>query len=965
MNLLNRSLYRLSLLLFCCFITVVSAIAQAQKPTSATTDKTGILAGQVTDKRTGETLLGASVTLVGTYKGTVTDLDGNYALKNIKQGDYSVRVNYIGYTEKIFTGIRIKEGQTTKLNVQLQDIVFSKQSVEIVGERQIVDLESGKSEVRIQAADIKEMNVRNVQDIVSQQAGVSQSPDGLQIRGGRVYETQYRVDGISASDPLAGTGFGVDVAANSVQDVTVITGGADAEYNGTSGIILTKVKEGGDRLQVSGNWQRDNLNFRNGNRGATGWNTDMAEVSLGGPVAGTKKRLKFFVSTNIGYTDTYFKARANQLRSSIIENNELINERLYAPRQDNKFNNTFKLTYQLSPAVKVSLTNQRSVLVNQNTRTLQIIGFDQIMVPGLQYGFSNLLDNATTYTHVSNLTALNANINLSKTWGLDIIAGRLFTNLRADANGRPFRTATVDRIFDANSIATNPAVLFPVDSLTAFTLPGNGLFNTPDGLSPVWHDHWVQEYTFKYRFTYLSPSKRHFVTLGQEHKEQQMQWVDVTAPWVGASIIIPGVDTIKSQRIGINSDVWGTRTNQGSIFFSDEIKYQGIIAAIGGSLEYWRPGDYAERAVADPRTPLLQETRDQFMRTTYNVFGSRYKLRLLPKVRVSFPISDNQVMYFNYGHSMRLPHPRFLYAGMDPVYVNRAQIGDLGNPALNPEVAVSYEVGIKGQFTRDFGYTFTAFYKDYFDFIVNRSIQVRTASGQFETKSFAINQDYARVRGAELMLTYRLNKALRIMANGSFQVATGKSNTAAESRLQVINQGGVDLTKEQFLAWDRPFDLKGTLIYTPDSAYLFGMSLKNYRFFFSSTWKSGLRYTPVRSFGVTDNGRERLEIDNTRPFAEIGSNWFWCDLRVSRDFRFNGDRKRYFSISIEVNNIFNNKNAQLINPATGRAYENGDPLLFSQRDPRYPSPIDNGLPPSNPARYLQPRQIIYGISFNF
>jgi outer membrane receptor protein involved in Fe transport len=313
---------------------------------------------------------------------------------------------------------------------------------------------------------------------------------------------------------------------------------------------------------------------------------------------------------------------------------------------------------------------------------------------------------------------------------------------------------------------------------------------------------------------------------------------------------------------------------------------------------------------------------------------------------------------------MKLAHPRFVYGGMDPVYLNRAEIADLGNPSNNPEVAVAYEVGIKGQFNRDFGYTFTAFYKDYFDFIVNKSVVVRGVTGGLETKSFAFNQDYARVRGAEIMISYRLSSMIRAMANASFQVATGKSNTAAESRLQIINQGNVDLTKEQYLAWDRPLDLKGTLIFTPDtSVRFFGIPMKYTRVFVSSTWKSGLRYTPAIQVGTDDLGRPRYESDSKNPYSKLATPWFWTDIKITRDFPVG--KKRFISASIEISNAFNNKNAQIINPVTGTAYQDGDQLLYSARDPNYPSPLDFGTPPNNPARYMQPRQIVYGVAFNF
>ena len=71
------------------------------------------------------------------------------------------------------------------------------------------------------------------------------------------------------------------------------------------------------------------------------------------------------------------------------------------------------------------------------------------------------------------------------------------------------------------------------------------------------------------------------------------------------------------------------------------------------------------------------------------------------------------------------------------------------------------------------------------------------------------------------------------------------------------------------------------------------------------------------------------------------------------------------SVSIEIKNLTNSKNSQIINPVTGSAYKNGDDVPNGWRDPRYIGPEENGKPADNPARYLQPRQILGGISFKF
>ena len=922
----------------------------------------GTLTGVITDKGTNEGLIGATVLLIGTYKGASTDINGKYTIAGIKPGDYSVRVSYVGYKEKIFNGIRISKDGIVTLTTSLSEQTNELESVEVIGEKPSVDLESGKSEVRISKDDIKEMNVRNVQDVAAMQAGVNKSPDGLQIRGGRVYETQYLVDGINAADPLAGTGFGTDVASGSVQDITVMTGGGDAEYNSNSGTIVTRIREGGDKFSIGGRWQRDNLGF-NQFKG-TAWNTDLAEISIGTPIPGTNKKLTLFTSVDVGFTSDYFGFYANQLNSSLMDN-----KAFWAPRQDNKWSNTFKLAYQLGASTRITFTNQHSISINQNSRTLQIIGFDQIMVPGFQYGFAEQMDNATTYTHRSNLSAINVRHSINKQWKLDATAGRLFTRLRADANGRVFRDPTLNQVYDPESIITNPVTVFDDPRATSdsvlYALPGNGFYNN-GGISTLWHDHYFIEYTLKAKATWLSESKIHFASFGFEHKLQEMQWIDVTRPWVGAPIKLNDGTFTPSSRIGQSNDVWAVKPQNGAFYAQDEIKYKGIIAVIGGRFEYWAPGKFADQAVDNPYTFIAQTNRDEYKTQTAKLLGLRWKARILPKVRVSFPVTENNVLYFNYGHSLRLPHPRFMYAGLDTNYQNRVAGANAGNPNLNPEVAVAYELGVKSQITKDFSATFTAFYKDQFDFIVNRTAEIidPRLGQEFVDRVISINQDYARVRGVELGLNYRLSKQIRTTFNASYQVATGKSNSAKESLLQIRQTGQVNTTKEQYLAWDRPWDLKGSVIYVPDTnVRIFNIPLKGFRFFFFTTWKSGLRYTPYRAAGKNDLGRTIYELVPNSQFSKIGSSWFWSDISISRDFVI--AKKAKVSFSIEIKNIFNNKNAQIVNPVTGTAYRNGDALPFEQRDPNFVDPNTSGLPPGNPARYLQPTQIIYGIGFNF
>ncbi|MEZ4687624.1 MAG: hypothetical protein R3B47_16645 [Bacteroidia bacterium] len=262
-------------------------------------------------------------------------------------------------------------------------------------------------------------------------------------------------------------------------------------------------------------------------------------------------------------------------------------------------------------------------------------------------------------------------------------ARRLFTNLRADANGRPFRTGTVDRIFDPASIVTGEIDVFNPDDEAVYVFPGPGLVNN-GGIATLWHDHYAQEYTVKSKFTYKTEDKVHYISLGFEHKEQTYQWIDVDRPWVGAPIQINDTLSTPSTSIGRSNDVWKASPATGGIFVQDEIRYQGIIATLGVRFNYWAPGKFVDDAVENPRsTGTRCRTRCLPPADAAGFWPALEGAPAAPDSTFPFPVTANNVLYFNYP-AMRLPHPRFVYAGLDPSF-RTAPLSDLGNPNLNPD----------------------------------------------------------------------------------------------------------------------------------------------------------------------------------------------------------------------------------------------------------------------------------------
>lgn len=81
--------------------------------------ETGKITGTVLDAKTGDTIPGANVLVVGTGQGASTDIDGNYSI-SIKPGVYTLRISYISYAPKVITDVQVSAGEVTKVNTSLE-----------------------------------------------------------------------------------------------------------------------------------------------------------------------------------------------------------------------------------------------------------------------------------------------------------------------------------------------------------------------------------------------------------------------------------------------------------------------------------------------------------------------------------------------------------------------------------------------------------------------------------------------------------------------------------------------------------------------------------------------------------------------------------------------------------------------------------------------------------------------------
>ena len=96
--------------------------------------QTGVVKGTITDANTKETLIGATVVLQGTTKGTITDFDGNYRIDKIAAGSYNLIISYISYDNQTVRA-EVTLGSELVVDVELKSASVDIDEVKVVAKR--------------------------------------------------------------------------------------------------------------------------------------------------------------------------------------------------------------------------------------------------------------------------------------------------------------------------------------------------------------------------------------------------------------------------------------------------------------------------------------------------------------------------------------------------------------------------------------------------------------------------------------------------------------------------------------------------------------------------------------------------------------------------------------------------------------------------------------------------------------
>jgi ferric enterobactin receptor len=262
-----KKILRLTFLL--CLIFFFSASAFSQIKTSGTDIK-----GTVTDKSSGATLESATIQVFKSIDSTLltgasSDKSGNFIVKDIPEGLYTVKVSYIGYATAVAKNVKVSNDKK-EINfgiIKLEVNSEMTQEINVEGEAPTMTFE-GDKKIYDAKKDLTAQN-GNVLDLLKNVPSVSVDNDGnVSLRGSS--NVKILIDGKPSALLSNGTQVLQNIPASSIDKVEIINNpSAKYEAEGISGIINLVMKQGQNTNAYSGNVKmnggtEDKYNFATG-----------------------------------------------------------------------------------------------------------------------------------------------------------------------------------------------------------------------------------------------------------------------------------------------------------------------------------------------------------------------------------------------------------------------------------------------------------------------------------------------------------------------------------------------------------------------------------------------------------------------------------------------------------------------------------------------------------------------------
>ena len=232
-----------------------SSVMRAQ-----TSQTTQTIRGQVCDIASGEPMIGVTITVEnGITMATVSDIDGNFEIKNVPVGRHSVRASYIGYEPVLLKEQLVSSGKELVLNLRMRESISELGEVVIkprVNKQQPLNemAQVGARMFSVEEATRYAGGMADPARTASMFAGVATggATNGISIHGNSPQMLQWRVEGVEVPNPnhfaeITEAGGGVFTSLNGtvLANSDFLTGAMPAEFgNALSGAFDMKMRVG-------------------------------------------------------------------------------------------------------------------------------------------------------------------------------------------------------------------------------------------------------------------------------------------------------------------------------------------------------------------------------------------------------------------------------------------------------------------------------------------------------------------------------------------------------------------------------------------------------------------------------------------------------------------------------------------------------------------------------------------------
>lgn len=94
--------------------------------------QTGTIQGTVTDD-TGQALPGVNIAVEGTSTGAATNAEGEYTIRGLDPGTYTLRATFVGFRDAVREGVEVAAGETTIVNFEMRPEPTALEDLVVVG----------------------------------------------------------------------------------------------------------------------------------------------------------------------------------------------------------------------------------------------------------------------------------------------------------------------------------------------------------------------------------------------------------------------------------------------------------------------------------------------------------------------------------------------------------------------------------------------------------------------------------------------------------------------------------------------------------------------------------------------------------------------------------------------------------------------------------------------------------------